>query len=265
MSRRERLERKLALRREWAEKREQRGNAAISQSLDMVSIIPMGQPILIGHHSEKRHRALLARSDNAMRRGCESLDMAKHHDAKASGIEAQLETSIFSDDENAIDQLKARIAELEKDRDENKRLNAWWRKHGTMRGCPGISEEAAAKIEADIARRSSFARQPAPAYSLTNLGANIRRLKQRIEEITRRNARTEAAQNAGGVVIEGSGDYIRVTFAEKPEREILDALKAAGFRWGGGSWTGLRSKLPPCAQPAEECDKAEPTATQDEE
>ena len=56
-----------------------------------------------------------------------------------------------------------------------------------------------------------------------------------------------ALGTAGGIVIEeiGSlGDYARVTFAEKPEREILDALRAAGFSWGGGSWTGSKAKLP---------------------
>lgn len=45
-------------------------------------------------------------------------------------------------------------------------------------------------------------------------------------------------------MIEGSGDYVRVTFAEKPDREILKQLKAAGFRWGGGSWSGRRDALP---------------------
>lgn len=60
MTRRERLERKLELRREWAEKREAKAAAAFQASHDMVSVIPMGQPILIGHHSENGHRALLA-------------------------------------------------------------------------------------------------------------------------------------------------------------------------------------------------------------
>ena len=35
-----------------------------------------------------------------------------------------------------------------------------------------------------------------------------------------------------------------MTFAEKPERSTLDALKAAGFYWGQGSWTGKLESLP---------------------
>jgi hypothetical protein len=57
-----------------------------------------------------------------------------------------------------------------------------------------------------------------PAYVLSNLGANIRRLEQRIEEITQRQARTEAASaSTSGVLIEGE-EWVRVTFAEKPDR-----------------------------------------------
>jgi len=57
MTRRERLERKLERRREWAEKAKTRADALSEQSHKMMSVIPMGQPILVGHHSEKRDRA----------------------------------------------------------------------------------------------------------------------------------------------------------------------------------------------------------------
>ena len=37
-----------------------------------VSGIPFGQPILVGHHSEGRHRRTIERAHNAMRRGIEA-------------------------------------------------------------------------------------------------------------------------------------------------------------------------------------------------
>jgi hypothetical protein len=97
----------------------------------------------------------------------------------------------------------------------------------------------------------SWHRIPYAAYELTNLGARIRTDKARIEDIRRRSARTEQADAAGGVLIEGT-EYVRVTFAEKPARSILDALKAAGFSWGGGSWCGARATLPAELAPATE-------------
>lgn len=39
-------------------------------------------------------------------------------------------------------------------------------------------------------------------------------------------------------------EWAVITFAEKPEREVIDALKAAGFRWGAGSWAGYGDTLP---------------------
>jgi hypothetical protein len=242
MTRRERLERKLEKRREWAASRERKANAAISSAISMVSCIPMGQPILIGHHSEKGHRALLARSDNAMRRGVESADMAKHHESKAEGLEAQLDSSIYSDDPDAVEALEAKVAALEAERDRIKAFNASCRK--------GIPNEALLDDDqrADIAVcRRVWNMGPAaqfPAYKLSNLGATIRQAKQRIEQVKRRQQRTEAAEaSTGGVSIVG-GDYVNVTFAEKPGRAVLDELKAAGFRWSQGCWTGKRANLP---------------------
>lgn len=45
------------------------------------------------------------------------------------------------------------------------------------------------------------------------------------------------------MLIEGN-EYVRVTFPEKPDREVLDSLRAAGFRWGAGSWVGRRDAVP---------------------
>ena len=58
-------------------------------------------------------------------------------------------------------------------------------------------------------------------------------------------ARNERAAAAGGVVIEG-GEWVQITFAEKPENEVLDALREAGFRWSGGGWIGKRENIPGC-------------------
>lgn len=243
MTRRERLLAKLEKRRQWAEGRRADSSANITRAIEMVKCIPMGQPILIGHHSERRHRRLLEKSDNAMRRGSESAQMAEHHESKAFGLAHALDSSIFSDDTDALDQLAARIAELEKRRDDMKRANKAYKAGGVQAMRDAVGLDLAAKGEATL-RVCPYEKVPFPSYSLSNLGANIRRLKLRVEEVTKRNARQEKAKAAGGVVVEGTGQYVRVTFAEKPSRDTLNSLRDAGFRWGGGSWTGERAKLP---------------------
>ncbi len=246
MTRRERLERKLEKRQQWAESRSADADRRFNAAHSIVSQIPLGQPILVGHHSEKRHRRDLDRVDANMRAGCESADMAKHHAQKAAGLADQLESSIFSDDPDAIEQLEARIAELEAERGRIKAYNASCRKKSPDESLL----DDAQRRDLDVTRRvCPYQLGPNgafPAYKLSYVGANIRRLKDRIEDIKRRQNRAQAAEDNGGVLVAVSGDRCSVTFAEKPSRDVLNALKDAGFRWGGGSWSGYRNKLPDC-------------------
>jgi len=248
MTRRERLERKLEKRQEWAAARERDAAARFEAARKATEHIPLGQPILVGHHSEKKHRAAIARSDSNMRAGCELASMAEHHEEKAAGLERQLDRSIFSDDENAIAALEERIAEREAKRDRMKAINAAHKKFlknpASLDTAP-LSDEEKAFIRA-YKPAYSWEPHPFPPYAFQNLGGNIRRDKERIEEIKRRTARIEKAEAAGGVAIEEFGEYVTVTFAEKPAREILNALRDAGFRWGAGHWSARKDKLPAC-------------------
>ena len=58
MTTREKMERKAARREEWAESRREAASAAFSSARETASNIPLGQPILVGHHSERRMRGL---------------------------------------------------------------------------------------------------------------------------------------------------------------------------------------------------------------
>ena len=71
--------------------------------------IPMGQPILVGHHSEKHHRRDLERADNAMHRTIEESEKAQHLRQRADGLGKH---GISSDDPTAPDQITERIAAL---------------------------------------------------------------------------------------------------------------------------------------------------------
>jgi hypothetical protein len=245
MTRRERLERKLELREEWAEGRQRKAGAAFNTASKIADNIPLGQPILIGHHSEKHARRDQERIQNAMRRGVESSNMAEYHESKAAGIQNQLDRSIFSDDPDALEALTARIQGLEAERERLKAINKEIRKGAgwSDRLNPPLTEDEKAMLLRG-ARYGGTDR--IPAYYLTNLGANIRRLKERMKDIKVRQQRIEQAETNGGVSIvrNESANWCTVTFAEKPEREILDALRAAGYHWGGGSWNGYLDKLP---------------------
>jgi len=248
MTRRERLERKLERRQAWAQKAQARSAARFAAADRLASGIPLGQPILVGHHSERHARADAARIDSNMRHGCEQADLATHHTSAAAGLEAQLDRSIFSDDANAIEELEARIADNEAKRERMKTVNRLYKK-GDAAGLAALGFTLDT-IKAKLAAAGPYwGSAPHLPYELTNLGARIRADKERIATIRARQARADQAEAAGGVVVESKPEwngYCRVTFAEKPDREILTALKAAGFVWGNGSWSGKAENLPGC-------------------
>lgn len=185
MTRRERLERKAEKRREWADGRRAKASASFSNARKATEHIPFGQPILVGHHSERRHRNNLAKSDSAMRAGCESLGIAEAHTSKADGLEAQLERTIYSDDADAIERLQEKIEGLEAERDEMKRLNALFRKGGRE----ALSEKIRVGWDR-LVKCCPYEKVPFPAYALSNSGAEIRRCKKRIENLKSASAPT---------------------------------------------------------------------------
>lgn len=68
---------------EWADKARERSDAAFERSEKAVAGIPFGQPILVGHHSERAHRAAIDKSWAAMGKSVEEMHKAEAHESKA--------------------------------------------------------------------------------------------------------------------------------------------------------------------------------------
>ena len=208
MTYRERRERRANRRREWAEGRQSKATQSFTRADSVASGIPFGQPVLVGHHSERRHRRDLARIDSAMASGVAHSKMAEHHSRAADTIERQLENSIYSDDHDAAERLQAKIADLEAQRERMKAINSWLQKHMKAHGfksrrLPGWErqiEEAerfgALLVEAthglkltkrefsDLASAYRHSgRIGYPPYALSNLAGNIGRTRKRLQSL----------------------------------------------------------------------------------
>ncbi len=250
MTRRERLERKVERREEWAQKRTAQSNAEFAKSDAIGKHIPFGQPILVGHHSEKRARRDQEKMCNALDRSVENANMASHHVQKAAGLRDYLDKSIFSDDEDAVEAIDAKITELEEAQAfmvavnkicRSKKLSDVEKACEIKTAYPKLSHET---IDGILHPKRDYEDVGFPRWALSNNSANVRRYKQRLESIKARQERQQRAENApDGILIEGN-EYVRVTFTEKPERDILDALRAANFYWKNGCWHGKRENLP---------------------
>jgi hypothetical protein len=155
----------------------------------------MGQPILVGHHSEKRHRRTLDRSWDALGRAVEQTRKAEMHESKAANLEAALDRTIFSDDDNAVEAIEARIAEREAARERMKTVNKLYKK-ADVEGLKALGLDYE-KLKAQLAALGSyFGQAPHMPYELSNMGGRIQADKKRLEAIKMQSARKERAEAA---------------------------------------------------------------------
>lgn len=223
-----------------AEKLNAAGDAQLQAAHDHVAMIPMGQPILVGHHSERRHRRDLERHDKKMRKGFELKAAAKRIAAIDAG------RAIMSDDPDALDALRAQLAVAEANHEILKAANSTWRKgfkKGGRQG--GIDALKAAGFADRLILQAVRAIDVMPIWKVpfhsSNHGAEMRRLRERIAEMEARAAEPENAPIEGdGFVIEESKEdnRIRFVFGFRPSREVAQKMKKAGFRWSprAGAW-----------------------------
>lgn len=196
--------------------------------------IPFGQPILVGHHSEKRHRRDLDRIDRAMRAGIEASDKAAHYQGKASSVGMG---GISSDDPDAVVKLKAELEKAEAQHAKMIAANKLVRRKDRAGLAAMFSEKIAdGLLTPDFCGRLGF-----PAYAISNNGANIRRIKERIAQLERAATREtkETAPCDGLRVVENAeANRVQLFFDAKPAEEVRARLKGYGFRWAPseGAW-----------------------------
>lgn len=183
MTYRERRLRKAERLREWAEKREQKGQSHLANVRALADSIPLGQPILVGHHSEAHARHDVERIDSGTRNGIENLSKAEEFRSRASNIEKAADHAIYSDDEDAVERLEERIAELEQERAEIKAFNKACKTGGRDVSMLSPKNQAELLSVAKYAAYQLGKNGEFPAYVLTNLAGNINRQKKRLEAL----------------------------------------------------------------------------------
>ncbi len=191
MTYRERRERRAARLRGWAEARDARSAASFAAVHAIADNIPMGQPILVGHHSEPRARRDQDRIHNGMRAGIEHADKADAMRSRADNIERAADRAIYSDDPDAPERLRERIAELEAERDRIAAYNKAARA-AHKAGRPISAEDLAILSLRQAADLATLARvgmmrpdKTFPAYATANLGGNVGRLRERLAQLDR--------------------------------------------------------------------------------
>lgn len=149
---------------------------------------------------------------------------------------------ISADDPNAVQKLQEKLSSLEQSQDTMKAANAYYRKHKTLDGCPVLSAEQIQKLTGDMKKRwyGREATQPFEPYALQNNNAEIRRLKGRIEQLTKLETAvfTGWQFDGGKVEVNKQENRLQVFFEGKPDADTRAELKSNGFRWAPsvGAW-----------------------------
>lgn len=235
-----RKENRLEAFRSLAEKNEALASASYQAAKNITDFIPLGQPILVGHHSEKRHRRDLERVDSSMRKSIEASNKAEYYKEKADslGLEWKVGDTVYSDDPEAILKLELTLADLQITANRYKEINAICRskklsdeqKKEQLAAKLGIKEEDAHKLLNPV---YSFYGQGVPTFTVTNHRANLRRVEKRIEELKAKEAQA-TKQYAGelALVVDSVEDNrVQIFFHDKPDEETRTKLKKSGFRW----------------------------------
>ena len=203
---------------------------AFRRSEDAVRGIPAGQPAQPGDRGDHQRKAQ-ERSWKLMGASVENDHKADYLQRRADAVRGN--TAISSDDPDALEKLEEKLATLQAAQEQDKALNAYYRKHKTVKGFPGISDERAAKIDASLAELRETLRRPVPSFHLSNRNAEINRLKKRIEQLRQVDGmkHIEIPFDGGVLVTNEDVNRVQIIFDAQPDETIRARLKANGFRW----------------------------------
>ncbi|HEY9045035.1 MAG TPA: DUF3560 domain-containing protein [Ohtaekwangia sp.] len=232
-----RIERYLVLAKKNAQKAEQQS----AQASVMASAIPMGQPILIGHHSKKRDRSYREKIDNLQRKSIESQAKSDHYAHRA---ESTIQNdSISSDDPQAIEKLREKLSAMEKKQGIMKAANKIIQNgkyDETIKIAKlveiGLNEQAARKLLVPMWNgKGGYER-----FELSNNSQNMTRTRKRIEQLEKQSkvASNEITVNGIRIFQNMEANRLQLFFPDKPVEEVREQLKRSGFRWSPreGAW-----------------------------
>lgn len=239
--------------KELAEKAEVESNALHNRASEMASYIPFGQPILVGHHSEHKDRRFRDRIHNMHGKGFDLSKKAEYYASRAKS--AASNRTIFSDDPEALDKLKNKLAAIEHYQARMVAINKAWRKYGKPR--PNDAE-AWERIEKDstivtlrigpeylgnvrVSMAKDFIERAPFTYHMTNNSGEISRLKKRIELLEGQKRKETKEHDLPGdirIVENVEDNRVQIFFPDIPTDEARAKLKARGFKWSrtNGCW-----------------------------
>lgn len=129
-----------------------------------------------------------------------------------------------------------------------KSVNAYWRKHGALVGCPGLSDKEVARLTASISQSASTGRSepPYPRWALDNNGAEIRRLRSRLAVLDAQQAQGDSEQTFTGGVLRITPERVQLVLMISPSPRYA-ILSNSGVSAGHRHRAHGSDRIPPTA------------------
>jgi len=145
---------------------------------------------------------------------------------------------ISADDSLAAQKLEAKLEGLKEEQAYMKSVNAYFRKHKTLDGCPDLTEDQIGQLNASMAHDWRKDPVPFPSYHLSNNNQNIHRIQQRIDDLKNKSEYAGWTFEGGKAEINEAENRLQLFFDEKPSAEQRTELKKHGFKWAPsqGAW-----------------------------
>lgn len=215
------------------------GNAAIQSSVNysravkMADAIPFGQPILLGHHSERRDRNYRAKITKNFEKSFEQSSKAEYYENKAASVG---KAGISSDDPDAILKLQKKLTRLEKSHEIMKSVNKIVKNKKMTHDEKyneiiklGIKEKDINELlTGNIVGTIGFA-----PYALQNNNAEINRVKKRIKSLSEIKNNDNVTEENNKFIFKINYEINRIMFIfdGKPEKEVRKILGENSFNW----------------------------------
>lgn len=131
-------------------------------------------------------------------------------------------------DPHAREILSDRLKEYTATLETYKSANAYYRKHGTLQGCPGLGSATPTATGFDLYG------VPFPDFELASLRGKIKRTQARLEQLEKLTAapEEESQEFPGGEIVKNAAENrLQIIFDDIPSPELRQQLKSSGFRW----------------------------------
>lgn len=232
----EKLEARRAYYERKAEEADAAGTAMWQAAHKMGEAIPFGQPILVGHHSERGDRAYRERMTKKMDNAVRLHNKADYYREKAEGVG---KGGISAYDPDASSKLEVKLTAAKERQELMKAANKAVRLKDTAKGDAklaelGFNQEAISKLRTpDFCGRLGF-----PDYELRNNNANIKRMEARIKALARSAEHEGEEEEHDSYTYKVEEGRVQFVFDGKPEPTVRNILKRAAFKWSParGAW-----------------------------